>query len=60
MLYNASHPAPAASNESALQEMLIELKAMHATLAEGLNVTDGPEVAREDIQNEAESSAIET
>ena len=56
MLYNANHQAPAYSAASldAYHAILDELKAMHITLSNGLNVVGSPEEAREDVQNEAE------
>ena len=56
MLYNATQQSPAdsAASMEAYQAILDELKAMHITLSEGLNVVDSPEEAREDVQNAAE------
>ena len=57
MLYNSNHSAPAdgAASLEAYQAILNELKAMHITLSDGLNVVGSPEQAREDVQNEAET-----
>ena len=56
MLYNATHQSPAdsAASMEAYQAILDELKAMHITLSEGLNVVGSPEEAREEVQHEAE------
>ena len=52
MLYNAAHTQRPDTSE-ALNDVLIELKAISFYLSSGLNVPENPTTVRNDVQNEA-------